>query len=219
MVMFAVKATCRGFWGDVERFPCHFGYEVGEEITYDGGRIEGRVCFGIMEPMAAAMRLIYTGGWDNVPKALTGYSGLSQRDPSMKEYDGLGFRPRKEAPEGAFPGFLGWGVTPRAEVGRGGRFTCVDYRTLPFFIIEVTGLASGGDALPYYNRTMSVLERVKSKPGMTPEEIFKTFSDFERDEIHPRLSLVNLGLMLDELRQVEYVELREGKAYPKNPPK
>jgi uncharacterized repeat protein (TIGR04076 family) len=217
--MFAVKATCRGFWGDVERFPCHFGYEVGDTITYDGGKIEGGVCFGIMTQMASALYLACTGGWDNKPKPLQQYSGLSQRDPSMKQYDGLGFRPRKEAPEGAFPGFLGWGVFPAEQINKGGAFTCGDYRTLPFFVIEITGLASGGDALPYYNRTMSVLQRVKDKPGMTQEEIFKSFSDFERDEIHPKLTLLNTGLMLDELRQVDYIELRDNKAYLKNPPK
>jgi hypothetical protein len=40
------------------------------------------------------------------------------------------------------------------------------------------------------------------------------FTDFERDEIYPPLYSVNVQLMLDELEEVGYVELKDGKAYP-----
>jgi len=77
-------------------------------------------------------------------------------------------------------------------------------------------VASGGYTLPYYRREMSILDKIKSKPGITVDEILKTFTDFERDDIYPPLYPVNVQLMLDELAEVNYIELRDGKAYPKN---
>jgi len=77
-------------------------------------------------------------------------------------------------------------------------------------------VASGGYTLPYYRREMSILEKIKEKPGITVDEILDKFTDFERDEIYPPLYPVNVQLMLDELAEVNYIELRDGKAYPKN---
>lgn len=77
-------------------------------------------------------------------------------------------------------------------------------------------MASGGYTLPYYRREMSILEKIKEKPGITVDEILDKFTDFERDEIYPPLYPVNVQLMLDELAEVNYIELRDGKAYPKN---
>jgi hypothetical protein len=82
--------------------------------------------------------------------------------------------------------------------------------------VEPIDLASGGYTVPYYKREMNILEKVKSKPGMTVDEIIKMFTDFERDEIYPPLYPLNVQLMLDELEEVGYVEQRDGKAYPGN---
>jgi len=76
----------------------------------------------------------------------------------------------------------------------------------------------GGDTLPYYNREMSILEKIISKPGLTADEMLKKFSKWEREEIYPPLTPLNVRLMLDELAEVDYIELREEKAYHKNPP-
>ena len=40
---FKVRGKLIGFMNDVDRFPCHFDYKMGEEFTYDGERIEGRI--------------------------------------------------------------------------------------------------------------------------------------------------------------------------------
>jgi hypothetical protein len=65
---------------------------------------------------------------------------------------------------------------------------------------------------------MSLLEKIKSQPGLTVAQILEKFTDFERDEIYPPLYPVNVQLMLDELAEVNYIELRDGKAYPKKFP-
>ena len=101
---------------------------------------------------------------------------------------------------------------------KGWGFACGDCRTSAFFVCEPIGLANGGDSLPYYNREMSILEKIKSESGMTADEILNKFSEWEREEIYPPLTPVNVQLMLDELAEVDYIELRDGKAYPKNPP-
>ena len=80
------------------------------------------------------------------------------------------------------------------------------------------GLADGGDMLTHYNRMMSILDKIKTKPGMTVEEILDQFSKFEREEIYPPIYPLNLSLMLGEMATVDYIEVKDDRAYPKNPP-
>jgi hypothetical protein len=96
----------------------------------------------------------------------------------------------------------------------GGSFACADCRTSAYFSVEPIDLASGGYTLPYYRREMAIMKKIKSNPGITVNEILEKFTDFERDEIYPPLYPVNVQLMLDELGEVGYIELRDGKAYP-----
>ena len=72
--------------------------------------------------------------------------------------------------------------------------------------------------LTHYNREMSILEKIKDRPGMTIEEILNRFTRFEREEIYPPIYPLNVSLMLGEMATVGYIELRDGRAYPKNPP-
>lgn len=212
---FKVKCTLIGFMNDVEKFPCHFDYEIGESFTYDGERIEGRICPGVLLTMVPSIWQTFFSGNRAYERIIFKYSGLSAKDPSMKQYDGIGFRPLKEAPEGA-GGKSGIVVTPEIPTALKGKgsFACADCRTSAYFLVETVDLASGGYTLPYYKREISILERIKEKPGMTVDEILALYPDFEREEIYPPLNPVNVQLMLDELTEVGYVELREGKAYP-----
>jgi hypothetical protein len=143
------------------------------------------------------------------------YSGLDAKDPLMKKYDGIGFRPLKEAPKGS-GGKSGIVATPQipTELKGKGSFACADCRTSAYFLVETIDLASGGYTLPFYKREIDILEKVKESPGMSVEEILGKYPDFEREEIHPPLNPVLVQLMLDELAEVGYVELREGRAYP-----
>jgi len=212
---FKVRGKLIGFMNDVDRFPCHFDYEIGEEFTYDGERIEGRICPGVLLTMVPTVWQTFFSGRRAYERIIFKYSGLSLKDTSMKQYDGIGFRPLKEAPEGSGDK-QGIVVTPERPEGLkgGGSFACADCRTSAYFSVEPIDLASGGYTLPYYKREISIFEKVKSNPGITVDEILGMFTDFEKDDIYPPLYAVNVQLMLDELEEVGYIELKDGKAYP-----
>jgi uncharacterized repeat protein (TIGR04076 family) len=42
--MYKVKCKLVDFEGDVQNFPCHFGYVIGDEIYYDGVNFTGKIC-------------------------------------------------------------------------------------------------------------------------------------------------------------------------------
>ena len=99
---YKVKCTVVAFMGDIEHFPCHFGYKIGDSFIYDGETFTGRICPAALSAnMLQAINTIrYWGNSlpNNYPWT---YSGISKRDPDMKKYDGLGFANVKEAPQGA----------------------------------------------------------------------------------------------------------------------
>jgi len=64
-------------------------------------------------------------------------------------------------------------------------------------------------------REMSILEKIKKEPGITAEAILTRFTDWERDEIFPPLTPILTELMLDELAQTGYIDIIEGKVYPR----
>jgi hypothetical protein len=217
---FKVRCKLVSWTGDPDNFPCHFDYQIGDEFTYNGEKFEGRVCNGLLKNMVSVI-------WDTVfygpapeEKFIYLYSGLSARDPAMKKYDGIGFRPLKKAPEGADEKYLkSISAEPPKEVIRRGRsFTCDDTRTGAHFICEPIGLADGGDMLTYYKRELDILDKIKKEPGMTVDEILNKYTRWEREELYPPIYPVNLSLMLGELATVDYIEMRDGKAYPKSPP-
>jgi hypothetical protein len=216
------KVRCRlvEFTGDPDRFPCHFDYHIGDSFTYDGEKFEGKICNGLIKNMAPVLWNTIFYGYGDYDRMVYLYSGLSARDPAMKKYDGIGFRPLKEAPEGADPRHLRSisAKPPGSLIKRAKGFVCDDTRTGAYFVCEPVGLAGGGDMRTHYNRAMSILEKIKSQPGMTVDEILEKFTKWEREEIYPPIYHLNLSLMLDEMAVVNYIELKDGKAYPKNPP-
>jgi uncharacterized repeat protein (TIGR04076 family) len=206
---YKVRAKLVGFMGNPEKFPCHFGYEIGEEFTYDGERFEGRVCAGLVRTVVADMLIMATSGYKHFERIMFKYhGGPSVKDESMKKYDGVGFRMAKEAPNPKMAAFI-----PKPG---GGRITqCGDPLTLASFELEVVGLAPGGYFKGDYMREMSILDKIKAEPGLTIDGILSSYNDFERNEIYPQLNPDLVRLMLDELETVNYIELKEGKAYPK----
>lgn len=214
---FKVKCTLVSFTGDPENFPCHFNYEIGDEFTYDGEKFEGRICNGLLKNMAPVIWNTVFYGQGDYDRMIYLYSGLSARDPEMKKYDGVGFRPLKKTPEEADPKYLSGmpAVPPESLIKRQRGFTCDDTRTGAHFICEPVDLASGGDMLTYYNRTMAILEKVKKQPGMTVNEILDKFTKFEREEVYPPIYDLNVSLMLNEMAVVGYLDMIDGKAYPK----
>jgi hypothetical protein len=65
-------------------------------------------------------------------------------------------------------------------------------------------------------RQMNILEKIKAEPGISKEEIRNRFSEWEREEIYPPLTPLILEFLLDELVEVNYIEIRDGKVYPKS---
>jgi uncharacterized repeat protein (TIGR04076 family) len=218
---YKVRCKLTAFIGDPERFPCHFDYKIGDEFTYNGEKFEGKVCNGLLKNMVTPLwNTIFYGATGEYDRMLYLYTGLSARDPSMQKYDGVGFRPLKKAPEGADPKYLKSisAEFPKGLIKRTRGFVCDDTRTGAYFTCETIGLADGGDMRTHYTREMSILEKIKKEPGMTPDEILNKFTRWEREEVYPPLYPLDLSLMLGELATVNYIELRDGKAYPKNPP-
>jgi uncharacterized repeat protein (TIGR04076 family) len=212
---FKIKATLVEFMGDEKRFPCHFCYQIGDSFTYDGEEFHGRVCPGILGPMTPVLIGIRTAG-NNFSQGIPfRYSGLSARDESMKQYDGLGFRPLKEVPEDARPQHVkGLPATPPKAKQGGWTFVCGDARTSAFFVVEPTDIASRGYDTPYYRRSVTLLEKIKAEPGLTRDGLIGKFTDFERDEIYPPLNPMLVECLLDEMAQVNYLEKRDGRYYP-----
>jgi hypothetical protein len=127
----------------------------------------------------------------------------------MKKYDGLGFRMPRE-PLKIDPKYNVLSPTP-------GKWavSCEDVRTLATFLLEPIDLADGGFFIAQYKRQMSMLEKIKAEPGLTVDDILKRYNDFERNTVYPKLGHDLVRFMLDELATVGYIELREGRAYPK----
>jgi len=211
------KVRCRlvAFMGDVERFPCHFDYKIGDEFTYNGEKFEGRICDGLLASMVEPINETLYSGNKHHERILFRYSGLSAKDPSMKKYDGIGFRSIKEVPKGADEKYTKLYSAERpTKLMKGRAFVCQDSRTSALFRCEPIGLADGGHILPYYKREIDILEKIKKDPGLNVDEILAKYTEWEREEIYPPLTPLNVSLILDELVEVNYIELREGRAYP-----
>ena len=208
---YKVRAKLVAFLGDEDRYPCHFPYEIGEEIIWDGERLEGRLCPGIMNNVIPKMVIMANSGMEHFKRIIFSYhGGRNVKDPSMKKYDGVGFRTLK-GDEPYDPNL----ASTRIPRDRGTIGVCGDYRTLAAFLIEPIGLADGGFFKSDYMRQMSILEKIKADPGLTVDDIINKYDDFERNEIFPPLNPKLVQFMLEEMAAVNYIELKEGKAYPK----
>ncbi len=216
----AYKVRCRlvSFRGDVENFPCHFGYKIGDEFIYDGEKFIGRVCSGLFSTnmLSVIDTIRYSGNlhYGHFPWL---YSGYSLRDPKMKKYDGIGWSNIKEnkIPEGVSKESLAKTLPIPITRQGGGGFHCADLRTIAVFRAEPYGLSDQGFDLPFYKREMSIWEKIKAEPGRTPAEVLEKFTKWEREDIYPPLGPVNIELLMAELEGSGYIEFRDGRAYPK----
>src|SRR3989304_1333254 len=126
---FKVRAKLTAFLGDEERFPCHFGYKIGDEITYDGEKFEGRVCPSILHTMIPKVEVMMHSGTKHFDRIIYRYhGGYSIKDPGMKKYDGIGFRMAETQQK------IDGVIFPR--LGEGWAFVCEDARTSAVFKIE-----------------------------------------------------------------------------------
>ena len=197
---FAIKATLVAFLGPGGEPSCHFDYHVGDEILYDGSNFTGRVCPGLLGTLMPRLRVMCYSGLAHPEKIIFRYNGPSKRDPGKKKYDGVGWTPTHEK-------------MPEEFTARGWVVECEDPKTIARFRLLPVDLAHGGFFLPYYNRQKSIYQKIKEDPGLTAEDIIKKFTDFERDEIYPELTTRMIEFMLDDMAEVDYVKLEDGKAF------
>lgn len=202
---FKIRFRLTAFMGNVKEYPCHFGYKIGDEFVYDGEQFIGRICPSVISQVASVIKMLHDLGMKGTERSLLRYGGHSRVDPAMKQYDGAGYAPVK----------LAASVGSLSSQKAGWPISCNDSRTAALFIAEPFDLASGGFDTPYYMREMSILEKIKKEPGIPKLMVIARFNDWERDEIFPPLTPVVVDLMLDELAQTGYIEIMEGKAYPR----
>ena len=53
---FKVRFRLIAFMGDEEKYPCCFGYKIGDEIIYDGEEFTGRICLSLLPNMALRLK-------------------------------------------------------------------------------------------------------------------------------------------------------------------
>lgn len=223
--MFKVKATVVGFLGDEEKYPCHYQHKIGDEFIYDGEKFVGRICAHVASALIPRMMTLYASGPRVIPTAgyyhPFWYSPVSAKDPSLKKYDGLGFRnvfktyvePKhslaSQIPSGAFQ----WPPSKERNVSMtSSMVVCGDTRTSAAFEIEAFDLNDKGDGTPYFRREMTILHKVLSKPGIAADKILNEFSKDEIEIPYPALSPVIVQVLVEELEVMGYLEIQNGKA-------
>ncbi|MBS7647421.1 TIGR04076 family protein [Candidatus Bathyarchaeota archaeon] len=221
---FKVKATLVNFLGDTKKYPCHFLHKIGDEIIWDGEKLIGRVCPDVLPLLIPVMHALRYAGpryKDPMYYAPFWYASLSIFDPSMKKYDGLGFKVVKEKiveppyhvaslqPPNAFQ----WPPVNERIVMKDITVLCPDTRTSAVFKVEPFDLSDTGHDVPYFRREMVILYKVMQKPGIEVNKILDEFTKEEREEIYPPLSPVLVQALVEELELVGYIKVKEGKAY------
>ncbi|OGO31613.1 MAG: hypothetical protein A2Z29_03025 [Chloroflexi bacterium RBG_16_56_11] len=224
--MFKVKATVTGFGKDETKGPCHFRYKVGDEVIYDGESMTGRICPNMMSAFSQAFQALFASGGRHKEGEVAGsyypfwHSPQSVFDPAYTKYDGVGFRPTLERPEEGYkfiadetlfdnpPG--GKFIIGKGKEKRELSLVCGDNHTRVQFKVEAFDLADRGDALPYYRRAMSILNRAAQKPGIAVNKILSEFTRDEIDNIYPSLGQRIVAILVGELEVMDYVDVKDG---------
>ena len=221
--MFKVKAILVRFAGDVERYPCHFGYKVGDEIIYDGENFIGRICLQILPLLNKYIPPLYAAGPRYINPASYYpffYAPLSVKDPVSKKYDGLGFRiVKKNVVEPPYhmanlksPNAFKWPTHDKRDINQEIMVRCDDLRTAATFKFEAFDLCDKGDAVPYFRKQMLILDKVLNKPGIQVDRILCEFSKEHVEDIYPGLNPVLMEVLVEELEAIHYLDIHDAKA-------
>ncbi len=221
--MFKVKATVIGFLGDTNRYPCHFGHKIGDEVIWDGEKFIGRLCGSVWPALIPKVNAVWTVGPRYVEPAYYfpfWYAPLSVSDPSQKKYDGLGFKnvlktivePPHHLAHLQPPEAFRWPPHPERTIAKDIMVICPDTRSSMVMKIEAFDLSDKGYDTPYFRRQMVILSKVLSKPGINVDKILNEFSKQQIEEIYPSLSTVLIQALIEELQLMDYLEIKNGKA-------
>jgi len=225
--MFKVRATVTGYGKDESKGPCHMRLKIGDEVIFDGEKLVGRVCPNMLAPLSQAMMALFASGGRHkegeIPSSYYPFwhSPQSMYDPTYKKYDGVGFRPTLERPEEGYkfvadetlfdnpPGgkfIIGKG-TEKKDI----ELQCGDSHTFAQFKVEAFDLADLGDSLPYYRRTLTILNKIAGKPGIAMKKIIDEFTENERDNVYPSLGQNIIAVLVGELELLRYVDVKGDK--------
>ena len=208
--------------GDTEKYPCHFQYNIGDEIVYDGERFIGRICPSLFDTQMMEMIMgLYLSGpryhhkWYHHPMW---YAPGSVTDVSRKKYDGRGWKnvlePRREpnyhmanlVPGDAWQ----WPIPQEKTVCKEPLVTCPDLRTAAVLKLEAVGLVDQGYDIVFFRREMSVLGKILKEQGVKIDKIIDLFSRDEIYEVYPFLTPMLISVFVEELELMGYVDVRDG---------
>jgi uncharacterized repeat protein (TIGR04076 family) len=222
--MFKVKATVVGFLGDEAKYPCHFQHKIGDEFIWDGEKFIGRICPSVMPLLVPKMNGLWAAGpryVDSMYYVPFWYAPVSVRDPSLKKYDGLGFRNILEtyvesqyhmanlAPTEA------WKWPPHRErtIAREQVVICPDPRTSAVLKLEAFDLSDNGFDVPFYRRQMTILSKILPKQGIKVDKILNEFSEEQINGIYPALSQIMVQVLVEELELMGYLQIKNDRAF------
>ena len=151
------------------------------------------------------------------------YAPVSKVDPSLKKYDGLGYKnifttydePKYNVARLAGSGAFKWPPPEKRINHRDVRVVCPDYRTSVVVKIEAYDLSDKGRNIPYFRREMVILDKIIKKPGIMKNKILGEFSRSQIEGIYPALSQVMIESLLEELELMDYLKIEDEKVFTK----
>lgn len=220
--MFKTKATVVDFLGDKEKYPCHHRYNLGDEFIFDGESFSGTICPSLAPLVVPKLIELHAAGpryRDTLFYYPFLYSPVSVEDPSLKKFDGVGFRnvletytePKYHMANLASSGFK-WPPPETRTVHKDITIVCPDYRTSVKVKFEAFDLSDKGRNIPYFRREMVILHKVKKKPGIKIEDILGEFSREQIEEIYPAISGVMVRMLAEELELTSYLKIHNDRA-------
>jgi uncharacterized repeat protein (TIGR04076 family) len=218
--VFKVKSTVVEFLGEVEKYPCHHQYKIGDEFIFDGAEFQGSICPSLAITVVPRMMEVHSAGpryKDYIHYYPFLYAPDSVDDAQSKTVDGLGYKniftakpnpPYHVANLTASSKFK-W--PPQSRITqRDVKLICPDYRTSVVVKIEAFDLSDKGRNIPFFRREMVLVDKLIKHPGTPVAEILKLFSRQQIEDIYPALSQPMIESLLEELELMGYVEIRDG---------
>jgi uncharacterized repeat protein (TIGR04076 family) len=218
--MFKVKAIVVEFVGDVEKYPCHHQYKIGDEFIFDGAEFQGSICPSLAITVVPRMMEIHSAGpryKDYVHYYPFLYAPDSVDDPQSKKLDGLGFKnnfapitnpPYNVANLTASSKFK-W-PPERRITQRDVRLICPDFRTSVVVKIEAFDLSDTGRNIPFFRREMALLYKIILNPGIPADKLLSLFASEQIENIYPALSQPMIESLLEELELMGYLKIHDG---------
>lgn len=220
---FSTKATLIAFQGDPERYPCHSMLKIGDEVTFNGEELKGKMCPDVMPKLAEMLNTVYTAGPRFVIPGHYSqfwFSVNSTYDENYKKFDGNGWRPiNKMYDEPKYhvrclqdPNAFQWPIPEENRVMTDVIVQCPDSRTGALFKIEAYDLATAGQSLPYTRRAITMMDRVAKTGGAWPlNKVMELYTEQEQLDIYPPLSNVLIRMMAEEVELLGFAVVEDGQ--------